>query len=348
MTMTEGVTLYPDPVHNVPPSVRSDGPRVLGGWDLDQLELQGNQGGVIPSSYLSWLTPISASAPIEDIRAVYERDGVVHIRGLLDREDVLSTREKFFNFVSRSGVLKPGTSPRDAIYNTSLDPSKFPGPSATQFNRSQNDNALLDYSTRAGREDFIVSFSDQPALLDLVGRLMSWKEPMRFRRQLLRTNIPKSYNTATRVHYDQMYLRKMEPGAVTAWIPMGDVSPVSGGLLYLEGSRDMGLEIERSFLDRNSSLPAEEQVSAFSQNMLHGGGLTKDCAAFARATNRRWLVGDYRAGDVVLHHSCMIHCSANNEDPDDRIRLATDVRFADRQAPFDDRWNEFYYAGDGK
>ncbi|BEJ11416.1 hypothetical protein CspHIS471_0108380 [Cutaneotrichosporon sp. HIS471] len=94
MTMTDGVTLYPDPVHNVPPSVRSDGPRVLGGWDLDQLKLQGNQGGVIPSSYLSWLTPISASAPIEDIRAVYERDGVVHIRGLLDREDVLSTREK--------------------------------------------------------------------------------------------------------------------------------------------------------------------------------------------------------------------------------------------------------------
>lgn len=176
----------------------------------------------------------------------------------------------------------------------------------------------------------------------------SWKEPMRFRRQLLRTNIPRSYKTATRVHYDQMYLRKMEPGAVTGWIPIGDVSPVSGGLLYLEGSRDMGLEIEKAFLDRNSTLPPDEQISAFNQNMLYGGGLTKDCAAFARATNRRWLVGDYRAGDVVFHHSCMIHCSANNEDPDERIRLATDVRFADKQAPFDDRWNEFYYAGDGK
>jgi phytanoyl-CoA hydroxylase len=259
------------------------------------------------------------------------------------------TDHRFFEFVAPSGVLKPGTSPRDAIYNTDLDPSKFPGPSATQFDRSQNDNALLDYSTRAGREDFIVSFSDQDRLLEFVGRLMpSWKEPMRFRRQLLRTNIPRSYNTATRVHYDQMYLRKMEPGAVTGWIPIGDVSPVSGGLLYLEGSRDMGLEIEKAFLDRNSTLPPDEQISAFNQNMLYGGGLTKDCAAFARATNRRWLVGDYRAGDVVFHHSCMIHCSANNEDPDERIRLATDVRFADKQAPFDDRWNEFYYAGDGK
>ncbi|GMK54834.1 hypothetical protein CspeluHIS016_0114200 [Cutaneotrichosporon spelunceum] len=348
MTMAEGVTHYPDPVHNVPPSIRTDGPRVQAGWDLDALKLEGNQGGVIPPSYLSWLTPIPADAPIEDIRAAYERDGVVHIRGLLNREDVLSTREKFFEFVAPSGVLKPGTSARDAIYNTALDPSHFPGPSATQFNRSQNDNALLDYSTRAGREDFIVSFSDQAPLLDFVSRLMPWQEPMRFRRQLLRTNIPRSYNTATRVHYDQMYLRKMEPGALTAWIPIGDVSPVSGGLLYLEGSREMGLEIERAFLEMNSGLDPEEQVSAFNQNMLYGGGLTKDCAAFARATNRRWLVGDYRAGDVVFHHSCMIHCSANNEDPEDKIRLATDVRFTDRMAPFDDRWNEFYYAGDGK
>jgi phytanoyl-CoA hydroxylase len=72
--------------------------------------------------------------------------------------------------------------------------------------------------------------------------------------------------------------------------------------------------------------------------MLYGGGLTKDAQAFAQATNRRWMIGDYRAGDVVFHHSCMIHCSANNEDPESRIRFATDVRFADRKAPYDKEW----------
>lgn len=165
-------------------------------------------------------------------------------------------------------MLKPGSSPREGTYNTALDPTSFPGPSAVQFDRNQNDNQLLDYSTRAGREDFIVNFSDQTRLLDFVGRLKpDWKEPMRFRCQLLRTNIPKSYNTATRVHYDQMYLRKMEPGAVTGWIPIGDVSPVSGGLLYLEGSKDMGLEIECAFLEINKTLDAESQISAFNQNV---------------------------------------------------------------------------------
>lgn len=86
----------------------------------------------------------------------------------------------------------------------------------------------------------------------------------------------------------------MEPGAVTGWIPIGDVSPVSGGLLYLEGSRDMGLEIERAFLEMNKELDAESQLSAFNQNVSSphgdergssgrrpGSGLTADAL-------RRW------------------------------------------------------------
>lgn len=79
----------------------------------------------------------------------------------------------------------------------------------------------------------------------------------------------------------------MEPGAVTGWIPIGDVSPVSGGLLYLEGSREMGLEIERTFLEMNKELDAESQLSAFNQNVSfllrpkHSSGLTHRCSTAA-------------------------------------------------------------------
>jgi phytanoyl-CoA hydroxylase len=38
----------------------------------------------------------------------------------------------------------------------------------------------------------------------------------------------------------------------------------------------------------------------------------------------------------------MIHCSANNNDPEGRIRLATDLRFADKAAPHDERWANSY------
>ena len=74
--------------------------------------------------------------------------------------------------------------------------------------------------------------------------------------------------------------------------------------------------------------------------MLWDGMLSPDPVGFANQHGKRWLVGDYRAGDVVFHHPC--HCSANNEDPRGMIRLATDLRFADKQAPYDNRWAENY------
>lgn len=71
----------------------------------------------IPSHHLSWLKSLPADAPIEDIRAAYKRDGVVHIRGLLPREQVLGVRKTFFEFVQHTGILKEGTDPVEGIYS---------------------------------------------------------------------------------------------------------------------------------------------------------------------------------------------------------------------------------------
>lgn len=75
---------------------------------------------------------------------------------------------------------------------------------------------------------------------------------------------------------------------------------------------------------------------------MAGGTLSPDPVAFATTSRRRWLVGDYRAGDIVFHHPCLIHCSANNHDAERRIRLATDLRFADKKGEYDHRWAENY------
>lgn len=47
MTLEDGVTRYPNPVHTVPLAVRTDGDRKLGEWNVDELKLEGNQGGVV-------------------------------------------------------------------------------------------------------------------------------------------------------------------------------------------------------------------------------------------------------------------------------------------------------------
>ena len=46
----------------------------------------------IPTTHLAWLPSIPATAPIEEIRAAYEREGVVHVKGVLPREHVLDVR----------------------------------------------------------------------------------------------------------------------------------------------------------------------------------------------------------------------------------------------------------------
>ena len=160
----------------------------------------------------------------------------------------------------------------------------------------------------------------------------------------------KSEGTATKVHFDQCFLRGAPATSLTAWVPIGDVPPESGGLLYLENSVPLGQAFEEEFTKNNATLSDAERLSAFNVNMMDRGNLSRDAGEFARekGQGRRWLVADYEAGDVVFHHPCMIHASGVNRDPKGRIRLATDLRFADRAAPYDERWAYKYFEpGDG-
>lgn len=86
------------------------------------------------------------------------------------------------------------------------------------------------------------------------------------------------------------------------------------------------------------------------------GMLSRDAGHYGRTEGQghKWLIGDYEAGDVVFHHSCefepttgvtdfladMIHASGRNVDPSGKIRLSADLRFADRDAPYDHRWDK--------
>lgn len=63
------------------------------------------------------------------------------------------------------------------------------------------------------------------------------------------------------------FLRGAGPTSLTAWVPIGDISPRSGGLLYLEDSVSLGLEIEDAFTEMNKTLTAEERLSAFNVNV---------------------------------------------------------------------------------
>ncbi|WWC63270.1 uncharacterized protein I303_105870 [Kwoniella dejecticola CBS 10117] len=316
------------------------------------MKIEDNSGALIDPDVLGWLEPLASDASDEELRTRYEQDGVVWVKGVIPREKVLAMRRTYFEYVASSGVLKEGSDPTDGIF-CGGDPHKFAGPGvASHLGVTEAECDFLAKSVSAHQEDFVKTFAQDGHIMNMVKRIKpDWEDPLLFKRQLLRSNVPNSEGTATKVHFDQIFLRAAPPTSLTAWVPIGDVPPESGGLIYLENSVPLGNAIEEEFTRINATLSDEQRMSAFNVNMVERGTLSKDCGKFAREQDgekRRWLIADYEAGDVVFHHPCMIHASGVNRDPLGRIRLATDLRFADRAAPYDYRWaNQYFKPGDG-
>ena len=174
-----------------------------------------------------------------------------------------------------------------------------------------------------------------------------------------RHNVPNGLSTG--IHYDRIFLRAGEAEFLTAWVPIGDCTASGGGLMYLEHSDDIGKEMEADFMARAATFTPEERINGFNQNMMRDGQLSHNAsdmtnellagtfqgASCAKGNKRKWLVGDYKAGDVVFHNPYLIHGAVKNEDPEGRIRLSTDLRFYEEGAPLDERWMRFWKPNDG-
>jgi ectoine hydroxylase-related dioxygenase (phytanoyl-CoA dioxygenase family) len=149
------------------------------------------------------------------------------------------------------------------------------------------------------------------------------------KRKILRYIRPDSPE-ATGAHYDLVYLRQGTDQVFTVWIPLGDCAVQDGGLMYLEGSHKIYRQIENSATVK-----------------MQAECLTKDLPSLANKLNKRWLVTDYTAGDVVVHNAYMVHASLNNTNMDGRIRLSTDIRYQLTSVPIDKHWQVHWHYNDG-
>ena len=127
--------------------------------------------------------------------------------------------------------------------------------------------------------------------------------------------------------------------------------------MYLEHSDDVGKDMEADFMKRAEHFTPEERINGFNKNMARDGQLSHNVENFHqeilsgsfgdKQRRRKWLVGNYEAGDVVFHNPYLIHGAVKNEDPQGRIRLSCDLRFYEEGAPLDNRWMEFWRPDDG-
>ncbi|CCT72471.1 uncharacterized protein FFUJ_12346 [Fusarium fujikuroi IMI 58289] len=306
--------------------------------------------GILESSMIGKLKQSYPSEPIEHLRARYEKDGYLFMKGLLPRSDVLGCREAYFRFLSPSGVLQPNSAAVDGIFDPNNKGVNYPSIGASPFGKDQiNPGSFASLAEKAHTEDFYLDFSRHPALRDFVSGLKGWGDNTKLLpRSLLRNNTP--HNNAIGVHYDQSFLRYGEPTSVTAWVPIGDISRQGGGLIYLEGSDTLGRTLEDAFNKkaREGGMSEEERIDAFNKNMMSNGFLELGPIKFLQDNGGgRWLLTEYEAGDVVFHKPHMIHASTINKDPENRIRLGTDLRFVDSSRPHDTRWSAPFRLDDG-
>ncbi|XTI88464.1 hypothetical protein V2W45_1396388 [Cenococcum geophilum] len=103
--------------------------------------------------------------------------------------------------------------------------------------------------------------------------------------------------------------------------------------MNLENSTDLAKKIEADLMT------PEELTDGFNKNMARDGQISHNADELGRTLGkgRRWLVGNYEAGDVAFHNPYLIHRTCMNEDKQGRIRLGTDLRFYGKGAPLDKR-----------
>lgn len=317
--------------------------------------IQANQGRVARPQ-LGWLRSTTVDTPLEEMRRRLDQDNYLYVKGLIPRSLVLQMREHYFSQYAGTSLLDPTKPFVDGIFNPSEPASAHKG-----IGGGSTEGEDLKRLRGAHTTPNYLTFLKTPQLRQMVRDLMGWDEEVLLQRTMLRHNVPGGESTG--VHYDKLFLRGGDAFFLTAWVPIGDIKPIGGGLIYLENSAKLGQAIEDDFTRRAEHFTPEEKISAFNANMTSVGVLSNHPQEFEEAhrhiaeraglagMEHKWLIANYEAGDVVFHHPCSVHASCSNEDPEGRIRLSSDLRFYDRQdwdaGTCDERWMKVWDIGDG-
>lgn len=271
---------------------------------------------------LGWLTPTDPAEPMERLRERYARDGYLWLKGILNKEEVLEFRRRYFERMREAGLIKEGTDPTLGIYS------------------NEEDAALVRKgSLEVVRWAAYEGFGLAPPIVQFYERFFEGPVYLH-KRKIIRHKKPQ-VESCTPAHYDLVYLRGGTDKLCSSWIPIGDIPVEMGGLVYLEGSDAIGRQLEAEFNQKAKDLPDEERISAFNSYM-NAGWLGKDLAALAERFDTRWLMADYEVGDMVVHSAYMIHASTRNTDVEGRIRLSTDIRYQYIRDEIDVRWQNHW------
>lgn len=271
---------------------------------------------------VGWLEPSDPTTSRRILWEQYQEQGYIWLKGLLDRDSVLTFRRRFFEAFRETGLVAPDTDATEGLFSGVEKPLIHPNKIMIEAVRWAAYEAFcLAAPIIAFYEDF------------LEGAVYLHK------RKIIRYTKPHDPK-CTMPHYDLMYLRGGTERVVTSWIPIGDIPVEMGGLAYLEKSHRWGRAKEAEFNRLNANLSRDEQINPYNPNMDADSPIGADVNALAARAGGRWLIADYEAGDMMVHDPYMVHTSTVNHS--ERIRLSTDIRYQRVRDEIDPRWQNHW------
>ena len=264
-------------------------------------------------------TPATA-APAE-LHAGLEADGYVLLRGVLDRAAVLGAGHELLRRLGRLGYLDEAYPPEAGVSAPAVKRAFAP--------ELARDHPGLDTILYAG------------PMMGIFRRLLGGAV-RHFDYTWLRAKSPGT-ETATHPHYDIVYMGRGTQRLYTAWTPLVDIPVEMGGLMVLEQSHRLE-EIKATYgtLDVDTYCTNTDEGEEIRtgktlwMERYRGGAYTDDAIDLRRRFQRRWLVSDYAAGDLLIFTMFTMHASPDNLTR--RFRLSSDTRYQLQSEPVDERW----------
>lgn len=231
-------------------------------------------------------------------------DGYLLIRGLHDKETVLTARHQILEKLDEKGMLAPDTPLMKGIFNP-----EYPEPTSTGSMGNIDLTHLPAFKAVVEGEPIMRFFQ---LLLGGAARTFDFK--------WLRTAGPGS---GSPIHYDIVFMGRGTKDLYSCWTPFGDVSLDMGPIVFCLGSNRF---------DKVRETYGESDVD----RDLIEGHFSDDPSEVINKFGGRWTTTTFSAGDVIIFSMYLMHASLVNIS--NRIRITADTRYQLASEPIDERW----------
>lgn len=238
---------------------------------------------------------------VEALRARFNEDQYLLLRGFHPRETVLAARRMLCESLAANGQLDPGAEVLHAKV----------GPGGT--------GQFLGGRKAISHTPELLAVVESDALMQFYSDFFG-APSLTFDYKWVRAVGP---GGNTGAHYDVVYMGRGTRDLITCWTPLGDVPYRHGPLVIWQGSQH---------LERVRRTYGEMDVDR--DNV--GGSFSEDPLELVEKYGGRWLTTEFAMGDILMFGMFLMHGSLKNET--DRFRLSCDTRYQRADEPVDERW----------